>query len=430
MLGGGTFTAQNKVLPGAYINFVSKAKATANVSDRGVAAIPLELDWGEDGKVITVTQEDFQKNCRKIFGYEYTSDKLKGLRDLFLYCQVLHTYRLNSGDKANNDFAEAKFSGVRGNDIKIVIKTNADDNSKFDVLTYLGEALVDTQTATSATELKENDFVKFNTSAVLKVTAGTALIGGTNGVVTGTQHQEFLDKIESYSFNTLGVATKDDTTLNLYVSFTKRMREEVGAKFQTVLYNRAADYEGIINVKNKCEDDETALIYWVTGVESACTVNASCLNKKYDGEFIVIADYTQSQLSESLLSGEFVLHKEGDDICVLDDINSLVTVTEEKGEDFKSNQTIRVLDQIALDIASLFKTKYLGKVGNDEDGRIAFWSDIVKYYETLQDLRAIENFNDKEVIVEQGETKNSVVVSNPIIPVNAMSKLYMVVTVA
>ena len=38
-LGGGTFTNQNKVLPGSYINFVSLAKASAAVSDRGIACI-------------------------------------------------------------------------------------------------------------------------------------------------------------------------------------------------------------------------------------------------------------------------------------------------------------------------------------------------------------------------------------------------------
>ena len=43
-LGGGTFTAQNKVLPGAYINFVSAASANTNLSDRGVATMPLELE--------------------------------------------------------------------------------------------------------------------------------------------------------------------------------------------------------------------------------------------------------------------------------------------------------------------------------------------------------------------------------------------------
>ena len=69
-LGGGTFQVQNKVLPGCYINFVSAARATATLSDRGYAAMPLELAWGPAGEVFTVTSEDFQKNSRKIFGYD------------------------------------------------------------------------------------------------------------------------------------------------------------------------------------------------------------------------------------------------------------------------------------------------------------------------------------------------------------------------
>lgn len=83
-LGGGTFLVQNKKLPGAYINFVSKAAATATLSERGIATMPLELDWGKEGEIFEVTNGDFQKNSMEIFGYEYTSDKLKGLRDLFL----------------------------------------------------------------------------------------------------------------------------------------------------------------------------------------------------------------------------------------------------------------------------------------------------------------------------------------------------------
>ena len=83
-LGGGTFVTQNKELPGAYINFVSAASASATLSERGIATMPLELDWGIDGEVFEVTNGDFQKNSLKIFGYDYTHDKLKGLRDLFL----------------------------------------------------------------------------------------------------------------------------------------------------------------------------------------------------------------------------------------------------------------------------------------------------------------------------------------------------------
>ena len=40
-LGGGTFLVQNKILPGAYMNFVSVANASATLSDRGIATIPL-----------------------------------------------------------------------------------------------------------------------------------------------------------------------------------------------------------------------------------------------------------------------------------------------------------------------------------------------------------------------------------------------------
>ena len=43
-LGGGTYLTQNKVLPGAYFQFISKAIASATLSDRGVAAMALELD--------------------------------------------------------------------------------------------------------------------------------------------------------------------------------------------------------------------------------------------------------------------------------------------------------------------------------------------------------------------------------------------------
>lgn len=130
-LGGGTFTSQNKELPGAYINFVSAASASAALSDRGIATMPLELDWGVEGEVFEVTNEDFQKNSLKLFGYAFDSPKMLGLNDLFMGAKTLYAYRLNGGgDKAANTYATAKYCGVRGNDLKIVIQKNADDASK------------------------------------------------------------------------------------------------------------------------------------------------------------------------------------------------------------------------------------------------------------------------------------------------------------
>ena len=161
-----------------------------------------------------------------------------------------------------------------------------------------------------------------------------------------------------------------------------------------------------------------------------CAVNKSCSNRVYDGEAEVSADYTQAQLEQAIKNGEFTLHKVGDKIKVLTDINSLTTVTNEKGEIFKSNQSIRVMDQIANSIASLFAEKYLGIVPNNADGRISLWNDIVRIHQQLNDIGAIEDFNDQDIIVIPGSNKNTVVVNDAVTLVNAMEKLYMTVTVA
>lgn len=429
-LGGGIFLTQNKVLPGSYINFVSAAKASASLSDRGIATMPLVLDWGKDEEVFEVTSADLQKNSRDIFGYDYASDKLKGLRDLFLNAKTLFAYKLNKGEKAANTFATAKYSGERGNALKVVVKANADTPSNFDVALYLDNEKVDAQTVSKMADLKDNAFVDWKKGATLAVNAGLALTGGTNGSVTAANHQKYLERIESYSFNAMGVVTTDEAVKTLYANFVKRLRDEEGIKFQTVLHKKPADFEGVINVKNTVKGEGADIVYWVTGLQAGCAVNKSCLNRKYDGEYEVNADFSQSELKASIKAGEFVLHKVGDEIRVLSDINSLVTVSDTKGEIFKENQTIRVIDQIANDIAVLFNSKYLGNIPNDADGRVSLWADIVKHHEELQKIRAIENFSDKDVTVGQGDSKKGVVVADKVTVVNAMAQLYMTVTVA
>lgn len=432
-LGGGSFTEQNKVLPGAYINFVSLASATATLSERGYAAMGLITDWGESDKIVEVTASDFKKNSQKIFGYPYNSDKLKGLRDLFANITTLYAYRLNGGGTAaTNPYATAICPGTRGNDIKIVIQSNLDDSTLFDVSTVLDTSVVDTQTVKTAASLIANDYVTFKTDATLEVTAGVSLTGGTNGEVNGAAHQAFLDKVEKYSFNALGCLSTESTIKGLYINFCKRLRDEIGKKFQLVLHNKAADYEGVVNVKNTVTggDSDADLVYWVTGVIAGTAVNKTALNKRYDGEFTVNVDYTQTQLEEAITSGEFTLHQVGDEVRVLMDVNSLVTLTDTKGAVFQENQTIRVIDQIANDLAVLFNTKYLGVVPNDKAGRVSLWADIVQHHEQLQNIRAIEDFADTDVVVEQGDSKKAIIVSDAVTVVNAMTKLYMTVTVA
>ena len=443
-LGGGIWAVQNKVLPGTYINFSSVAKASATLSERGFAAMPLVLDWGPENAVFTVTNGDFQKNSLKIFGHAYTDDAMLPLRELFQYTQTLYAYRLNGGGvKAGNNFCVAKYAGIAGNNLSTVIAVNVDDESLFDVHTYFGTTLVDTQVVATAAELVANDFVTFKNDATLEDTAKTPLTGGTNGTTEAAAYQAFLDKIESYSYNTLGCPSADTTTINLFVNFTKRMRDEIGAKFQTVIFNvygnaKLADYEGIIEVGNKIAGydstipgfGEFGLVYWMTGASAGCAVNKSNTNKRYDGECTVNVDYTQAELEKAIKAGRLMFHNVNGEVRILEDIDSMVTVSDTKGDVFKSNQTIRVCDQIANDVAVLFNTRYLGTVPNDASGRIALWNDICKLHQDLESIRAIEGFDPEIVTVEQGDTKKAVVctVRNLNI-VNAMAQLYMSVII-
>lgn len=435
-LGGGTFLTQNKILPGAYINFISVASASATLSDRGIATIPLDMNWGPEGEVITVELGDFQKNSQKIFGYAYTADELKPMREIFLHAKKVHFFRLNtSGVKATCTYATAKYPGTRGNDLRIVIEANEnsqEDSALYDVSTFLGTLQVDQQKAISKmSDLKNNDYVDFNTGASLDLTASTPLTSGTNGTVEDATFQTYLDKMEAYTFNAMGCLSTDPTITALFASFCKRMRDDVGKKFQVVCFRNLADYEGVVSVKNGLVGDteNPALIPWATGVVAGTAVNKSATNMDYDGEYAVDTDYTQIELEAGIMEGSFMFHLVDDNVVVLEDINTFTSITDKKSSDFSSNQTIRVLDQIANDIAVLFGTKYIGKVPNDASGRISLWNDIVKHHQELQNIRAIENFSPDNVTVAQGDTKKAVVVADYVTPVNAMAQLYMTVYV-
>ncbi len=170
----------------------------------------------------------------------------------------------------------------------------------------------------------------------------------------------------------------------------------------------------------------------MTGKSAGVAVNRSNTNATYNGEHSLdmTNSKTQPQLVKAIREGFYVFHRVKDDIRVLEDSNSFISFTVDKNEDFSLNQVIRVLDQIAIDTATIFNNRYLGKVPNDNDGRISLWNDIVKHRTELQNIRAIQNFDPDLVKIAQGNSKNAVVLNEEIEPTVAMSKLYATTIVA
>ena len=420
---------QNKVLPGAYINFVSRPRAMGSLGERGVVCAGMELDWGPAG-MMTVEAADFRTDSRMLFGYDYLSDEMKDMRELFLHARKGKIYRLNGGEKAKANIGglavTAKYAGKRGNDICVAIVENVDEDGFFDVETYLGTELVDSQTAADISELKENDFVTFGGTGELSVTAGTYLTGGTTEGVTGSNYTSFLAAAEAEDFNVLAYNGGDETTKKLFVNFTKRMREEEGVKFVTVLHDyTAADHEGVISVGTAKE-----LVYWVAGATAGAEVNESLTNVVYDGEYEVDARMKKSEYMKGIQDGQFLFYEEEDTLRVLRDINSFTSFVAAKNSDFSSNRVVRVLDSIANDVANIFSKYYLGKQSNNANGRNLLKAEILAYHEQLMKMEAIERFTADDITVEKGVEKQDVVIYETVQPVDSMEKLYMKVEVA
>jgi hypothetical protein len=441
-VGGGTFTVQNKILPGAYINFVS-ASGASTLGSRGVAALPLELDWGPEDQVFTVEAAEFAKTCAKVFGCDPTDPALLLVREALKRASALKLYRVNGGGaKATKTIGgmavTAKWGGLGGNKIRVGVAVNADDEDKMDVTTYLDTQAMDVQivaAAGGAADLHANDFVTFGSADTLTAAAPAALAGGTNGTASGETYAAFLAAIEVEQFQTIGYPGTDTAVKTLFSAFVRRLRDEDGRKIVGVLYQHAGDHMGLINLKNGVVlADGTVVpgeqaVAWVAGASAAANINESLTNTAYDGAVDADIRYTKSQMEAAIEAGEFVFYGDFGTARVLSDINSLTTYPEGVSKDWSSNRVVRVMDGWANDTARIFGQNYIGLTTNDDTGRQLFRADLVSLAKQYQGIGAISNFVAEDIAIAQGDGKRDVVVTTALQPNDSMEKLYMTVTV-
>ena len=117
-------------------------------------------------------------------------------------------------------------------------------------------------------------------------------------------------------------------------------------------------------------------------------------------------------------------------MTVVYDINSLTTVTAEKGKMFTKNRVIRTIDNIANDIATIFESNYVGKVNNNADGRSLLKAALVDYFVTLQNMGAVQNFETDDITVKAGNDSDAVVVDAFVQPVDSVEKIYITVNLS
>lgn len=442
-MAGGTFETYNKVRPGAYINFKSAAQPLNQVGTRGVATLPLAMNYGPNDTLIELTAEQLlDGSCESIIGCNIMEDESLVYQQVLMDCYKVLLFRLDTaGTKASLTLgaltATAKYAGVSGNKISVAIVKNGE---AFDVITSFNGLTRDIQTGTTVGDIESNDFVDFDgvAESLLAANAGGELEDGTNGVVNNSNYSKYFDLLKVAKWNCMGIPLENSTEVQSRVKeFIEYMRETVGSKVQAVLNNISANYEGIISTVNQgyksdqYEITPALFVARVTGMEAGCPINKSLTYYTFDDANEIINQYNHDDIVNYLNQGKLLLSSRQDGVVVIEkDINTLHTFTTTKNYPFSKNRVIRTLDQINNDIRLLFEKSYLGKSDNNDDGRNVYKSDIIDYLLKLQKMNTIQNFDGaNDISVVQGAHLDEVIVELNIQPVDAMEKMYMTVTV-
>lgn len=434
-MAGGNWTTQNKVLPGVYTNFTAKL-SNNDTGVNGTVGLAALLPWLPEHKITKVYPEDI-KNLVADFGELALTvqEALKNATSVLLF-------RLNTGIAAaatlGNLICTAKYSGAFGNKLTVSISNVVGEVGSFYVTTFIGTDEVDRQKVSDASGIVNNDWIKFTSgeSKTLTANAGAPLIDGTNGTVTNSDYTAFLSALEIESFGGLACTSNDADIKAMFVAFTKRLINDEGRYFQTVIPECTANFEGIISIQNGVIlTDGTAIdkikaTAYIAAATAAAPASTSLTNAVYKGSIDVDTRYTTKQQEDFAKSGQMIFTAdEKNNVYIQKDINTLTTFTDIKTYAFSKNKIIRTLFAIANKIKDMSNKSFIGKVPNTEDGRALFKAAILEYFRVLQSQSILKDIVPDDVIVRIGTQLDTIEIDYVVRPADTIDIIYNTIAV-
>lgn len=452
-MAGGTWTKQNKVLPGFYLNIKSAIARALNYGESGIVAICEPLSWGPVAKIIPIGPDT---DVFHTLGYDLdTSAEMLFLREIFLGAtnadgsarsagaSGVLLYRPAASGAAQaaatmgNLTATAKYPGIRGNSISVSLVADPDNIGSFIVTTFVDGVSRDVQTVAAVADLSANDWVSFSGTGSLAAQAVTALAGGLNGAVDGTAYASFLTALEPEKFDVVIYDGTTETVSASMVAFVKRLCDDEGRKVRLVLPGYAQANSEIITspVNGIVLSDGTTLTsaqscWWAGGCAAGAKYNQDLTYAVHPNAVNVSPKYTTSQTVDLINAGNMVFFEDEGSVRIYYDINTLTTFTNEKQKVFSRNRPIRTLYYIANRLYRSFADSHFGQTDNTEDGRKLIKKDIVSLLTTMQANNAVKNFTAEDVTVEAGEDGDAIVIALLVQPVDAITKIYMKIVVS
>lgn len=383
-MAGGTFNSNvPKKRPGVYVNVKSGRNAAPVSSKTGTVALPLAgYDWGPQGKFLRI-ESTAPDAYRSILGRSINDNNkyMRMIKMAFIKAATVCAYIPAGGKKAKATATigagqltiEAMYAGSLGNSLKVVSVANTAGG--FDVTVYNGTTAVEIfeKVATAEELVGVSEYVTFTGTGAMAAFASVSLTGGENTENTNEGFTDFLDACEYLRFDCVAfpVSSEEEDLQAALLSKIRYIRENLGRKCQAVAANFEADYEGIINLTNGVVYDDAEVpaeeaTAFVAGITAGADYVTSNTYAAFPGATEIVGLKSNEGSEAAIDNGEmFFTYDEEGNVVIEYDINSLVTFTNEKTEDYRKNRVLRVYDSIANQLKSTFAPN---KFSNSEDG--------------------------------------------------------------
>ncbi|MGE5552828.1 MAG: phage tail sheath family protein [Betaproteobacteria bacterium] len=430
-MAGGTWSpTEGKVRPGFYMNFVAAALAAIKPGARGVVACPVKAEWGpvREFKEITSEAELLAAYGAKVAGttaYDTIRMALLGGAKKVLGYRLADsnaakgtiTLQDTGGTPANVLRLDTKYESAR--DFRVTTRTNPVDSAKQDIVLYEGTTILRTFTFASEAGGVDNAVAAINGDAgnqwitatkladgngILALITSVPLSGGNNGTaaVTNTDYANAMAAFEARQFNIFTLDGMTDSALQTSVkAWVERLREEGKGIIAVMGGSAAADadptqgnarsqtfnHEGVVNVITSAVMDGVTYSSAQVAPFIAGLIAGQALSESITYATCPFTDVsprlTHSQVEAALLAGSLVLVHDGEKVKVEQGVNTLSSLRQGQNDQWKKIRAIRVMDSINADLLKAASDNYIGKVNNNDDGKVALINACKQYMERL-----------------------------------------------
>lgn len=453
-MAGGTFTLSGKkVRPGTYINTVSGKAATVAVNLDGAVVLPLlNAVYGPAKEFIEIDASAPDANIKKLGLSVYDDDPMMLLiRETIKGCGKVYAFIPTAGTKASATIGEiltctAKYGGSLGNKLKVAIIANAEvGTGYFNVIVIMDGVQV--EKISSVQKIGDlagmSDYIDFAAAGeaiaetALVANAGTSLTGGANGSMSNADFTAMLDESEHLEYDVFAFPYSASTYSALVAAIKSKVKyfcEDVGKDVTAVFAGSASDSEKCMNVTNGVVlEDGTQIsqeqtVCFIAGATAGAGYTESNTYRQYPGAKAVLNPKTHDQAVAAINNGEvFFSYDNAHNVVIEYDINSLVTFTTEKTEDYRKMRVQRTLAAIRKVIRANFPPN---KFDNDETGWGVMEGIGVGILKDFQAEGAIHDVDpDADFLVDRSRSRDDATYINVGVAVtDSAEKLYFTIT--